>query len=436
MIDLHRIIEKIPRVKYADLKTVEYKETQIALRPDSSEVFEGTSEKIICRVVDKGYGVASSSKTDIQNAEMVSELALKQAKVAEREVNLLPVEPELGDVEHKEKKEFDVEKANNILLDIRNELKARLGALYARSELVLSHYRIDSTLVTSEGTHVRESSPLTDLIIYIIVRDINQGFASHILGGKGGLEILEGRDWDSILDELVSRAKDMLKAKLLSPLERGKNFKVVLDSETAGAFAHEIGHMLEADIFQGRFFQASNIYEGFVIEDNPTIPRAYGSFTWDDEGVRGARKTLIEKGETGLLHTRLTAKDNEKPGNAHGITHIPRPTVSNVYIRPSDWGLKEIFEDTKNGIYLKGLVRAEVDTSDGKFELVPEIAYIIQNKELKTPIKQLSIRDSTRSAIQRVDAIGKLATLRPNLEKGFCISEGGPHIRINGIHCF
>ncbi|MCP8317717.1 MAG: TldD/PmbA family protein, partial [archaeon] len=385
---------------------------------------------------DRGYGVASASKIDAKNAEIVSELALKQARVAEKEANLLPVEPQVGEVEYKEKKEFDVEKANKILVNIRNELKERLGSLYARSELILSHYHIDSTLVTSEGTSVRENSPLTDLTIYLIVRDILQGFASRILGGKGGLEILEGRDWDRILDELVYRARDALKAKLLSPLERGKGFKVVLDSETAGAFAHEVGHMLEADTFQGRFFQALNIHEDFVIEDNPTIPGAYGSFTWDDEGVKGSRKTLIKKGETRLLHTRLTAKDDEQPGNAHGITHIPRPTVSNVYIRPSDWSLEEMFEDTKNGICLKGLVRAEVDTSDGKFELIPEIAYLIRDKELKMPIKQLKIRDSIRNAIQRVDAIGKLATLRPNLEKGFCISEGGPHIRISDIHCF
>ena len=429
-------MEKIPKVKYVDFKTIEYKETQLAFRPESSDVFENRSEKIVCRIIDEGYGVASASKIDTQSAKMVSDLALKQARLAEREVNLLPVNPEVGEVEYKEKKEFDVEEANEILASLRNELKARLGALYVRSELVLSHYHIDSTLVTSEGTDIRESSSLTDLTIYLIIRDILQGFASRILGGKGGLEVLEGRDWDYILNELVSRAKDMLKAKLLSPLERGKSFKVILDSETAGAFAHEVAHMLEADTFQGKFFHGLDVYEDFVLEDNPTIPGAYGSFTWDDEGVRGTRKTLIKKGEIGLLHTRLTAKDDEKPGNAHGITHIPRPTVSNVYIRPSDWSLKEMFEDTKNGIYVKGLVKAEVDTLDGKFELVPEIAYLIRDKKLDEPIKQLKLVDNIRSAIQRVDAIGKLATLRPNVEKGFCISEGAPHIRISGIRCF
>ncbi|MEM2872905.1 MAG: TldD/PmbA family protein [Nitrososphaerales archaeon] len=436
MADFHRIMEKIPKVKYVDFKTIEYKETQLAFRPESSDVFENRSEKIVCRIIDEGYGVASASKIDTQSAKMVSDLALKQARLAEREVNLLPVNPEVGEVEYKEKKEFNVEEANEILASLRNELKVRLGALYVRSELVLSHYHIDSTLVTSEGTDVRESSSLTDLTIYLIIRDILQGFASRILGGKGGLEVLEGRDWDYILNELVSRAKDMLKAKLLSPLERGKSFKVILDSETAGAFAHEVAHMLEADTFQGKFFHGLDVYEDFVLEDNPTIPGAYGSFTWDDEGVRGTRKTLIKKGDIGLLHTRLTAKGDEKPGNAHGITHIPRPTVSNVYIRPSDWSLKEMFEDTKNGIYVKGLVKAEVDTLDGKFELVPEIAYLIRDKKLDEPIKQLKVVDNIRSAIQRVDAIGKLATLRPNVEKGFCISEGAPHIRISGIRCF
>ncbi len=436
MADFHRIMEKIPKVKYVDFKTVEYKEIQLAFRSESSDVFESQSEKIVCRVIDEGYGVASASKIDTQSAKMVSDLALKQARLAEREVNLLPVNPEVGEVEYKEKKEFDVEEANEILASLRNELKARLGALYVRSELVLSHYHIDSTLVTSEGTDVREHSSLTDLTIYLIIRDFLQGFASRILGGKGGLEVLEGRDWDYILNELVSRAKDMLKAKLLSPLEKGKSFKVILDSETAGAFAHEVAHMLEADTFQGKFFHGLDVYEDFVLEDNPTIPGAYGSFTWDDEGVRGTRKTLIKKGDIGLLHTRLTAKDDEKPGNAHGITHIPRPTVSNVYIRPSDWSLKEMFEDTKNGIYVKGLVKAEVDTLDGKFELIPEIAYLIRDKKLDEPIKQLKVVDNIRSAIQRVDAIGKLATLRPNVEKGFCISEGAPHIRINGIRCF
>ena len=105
-------------------------------------------------------------------------------------------------------------------------------------------------MITSEGTFIGESAPFTDLTIYLIIREVLQGFASRILGGKGGLEILEGRDWDHILDDLVTRAKDMIKAKLLSPLEKGKRFKVILDNEAVGAFTHEVAHMLEADVFQ------------------------------------------------------------------------------------------------------------------------------------------------------------------------------------------
>ena len=435
MKDLRKFSDRLPNAKYSDFKILESREVQVALRPESSEVFENSSEKIVCRVIDEGYGVASSSKIDIQHAEMVSNLALKQANVEKRKIDLYEVKLESGQVKYPLKKEFDIDEANQLLIDIRNELRAKLGGFYARSELVLSHYHLDSAFFTSEGTYIKESFPFTDLTIYLVIREILQGYSSRIIGGKGGLEILEGRDWNSILDELVFRAKDMIKAKLLSPLERGRRFKIIFDSEAVGAFAHEVAHMLEADIFQKRLFKNLNIPEDLVIEDNPMIPGAYGSFTWDDEGVRGIRKTLLKKGEIELLNTRLTAREGGIPGNAHGVTHIPRPTVSNIYINPSDWRLKEIFEDTRNGIYIKGLVRAEVDTSDGKFELTPEIAYLVYKKELKIPIKHLKVTDNIKSALQRIDAIGKWATLRPNVEKGFNISEGGPHIRMNGVFC-
>jgi predicted Zn-dependent protease len=47
------------------------------------------------------------------------------------------------------------------------------------------------------------------------------------------------------------------------------------------------------------------------------------------------------------LHTKLTAKsEKDVLGNAHGILRKPRPMISNIYIAPSDWHEREIFEDT------------------------------------------------------------------------------------------
>ena len=137
-----------------------------------------------------------------------------------------------------------------------------------------------------------------------------------------------------------------------------------------------------------------------------------------------------------LLHTRLTAAKDGDPGNAHGVTRMPRPMVSNIYISPSDWKMGELFEDARVGIYARGVVSAECDTSDGRIELTPEISYLIEQGQITKPIKHLKLMGNIIDLIQRIDAVGREVSMRPNIEKGFCISEGGPHIRIDGAPCF
>jgi len=432
---LQSVLEELSvRVKYADFRSVRQSETEIALRAESFEMSEDHFTKVSCRVLDEGYGVAATDRPDGQKVKALAEFALKQARSVHTSVSLAPVKPEQGEYTHPLKKPVNSEEARRLLLHLSQAVRSKLGNLYHRSELVLSHSIVESDLLTSEGTSVTERAGHTNLIIYLVARNGTVGYASKIVGGKGGLEAVDDRDWDGIISEVVTRARDSSKAQLLSPFARGKH-KVILDPEAAGVLAHEVAHMLEADNFQMRFFQGLRISEDFEIVDDPGVPGAYGSFAWDDEGVRGSKKALLKRGSLQLLHTRATAGERGMPGNAHGITHMPKPSMSNVYIEPSDWNVKEMFEETGSGIYVRGVVGAETDLSDGRFELTPEIAYLIENKEAKTPIKHLKIQDNVRNIIQRIDAIGKITQIRPNVEKGFGISEGGPHVRISGVQC-
>jgi TldD protein len=434
--ELQPLLENVSsKAKYADFKILQREGVEIALRSESFELNEEHSKQISCRALDKGYGVATTNSEDKEKIEAVADSALRQASSIQSRARLAPTKVEQGEFTHPLKKPIDKNEARNFLLYLKDILRNKLGKLYSSSELVLSHSFVESCLITSEGTNVTERTYLTDVILYLVVRDANLGYASKIVGGRGGLEVVEERDWEKIIDEIVEGARDSARAQVLSPLVKGKSFKVIFDAEAAGAVAHEVGHLLEADNFQGRLFQNIDVSEDLEIVDNPQVPGAYGSFVWDDEGVRGVKKVLLKRGQIDLLHTRFTVSRDGTPGNAHGITHIPKPSMSNVYIQPSNWGTKEMFEETSSGIYVKGVVRAETDLSDGRFELMPEIAYLIENREVKTPIKHLKIVDNIRNMIQRIDAIGKLAHLRPNVEKGFAISEGGPQIRINGVHC-
>ncbi len=435
MEELSPILEKLP-AKYADLRIERNRLVQVALRTDSSDLLEEDWTRVACRVVTNGYGVASTDKTDPASVEQAAFAALKQSKLCEKPVELLPTSPEQGKVEHVLKEEFQPEEACLFLKSLGGELRTRLNTP-ARIELVASHLQKNMILVTSEGTRVEEHTPLTDLTVYVVARGFGEGFASGTVGGRGGFEVLRRQPWDDLLERLVRRVRDSMIAKPSTVLHFSHpylvgRFKVVLDPEAAGALAHEVAHFLEADVYREAFFKG--LKYGFQLVDNPLLKDAYGSFNWDDEGVGARVKNLLAEGGVNLLHTRLTARSGAEAGNARGATRKPRPCVSNIYIQPSDWGDEEIFQDTQNGVYAEGLVRAECRLDDGSIEIEPELAYVLKNKELTTPVKRLKIICRLRD-VSRIDAVGKRLSLRPGYEKEFPISEGAPFIRINGAIC-
>ncbi len=419
---------------YIDLRY--HRETcwQIALREESFEEISESVEFVTCRVAQGGYGVASSSKIDSESIRSVMLKAQKLARLQAKPVTLAPVGVEVGCKRHLASEMFEGSEAAVFLKDLSARLRERLGSLYARSELILSHTEVHSSLFTSEGTEVCEEIPLTDLVIYLVARWFRVGYASCVVGGLGGLDVLKRRDWGTIVDKLARRAADQLQASLLPPLERGKHFKVVLDCEAAGTLAHEVAHLLEGGGWVKNLV-GLDLAEDVAVIDDPTLPNGYGSFTWDSEGVRGRRKVLLSRDEVSALHTRLTASDGREAGNARGERTAPTPMMSNIYFKSSDWKVDEMIQDMRSGIYIEGVVRCDVDLSDGTFELKPEIAYMVKNKELKTPLKQVKVRGNIVTILKRIDAVGRIIQLRPNLEKGCRVSEGGPHLRVNGLQC-
>jgi TldD protein len=433
---LTKYLAKIRGIRYADIRTLGKNCVEITLRNDSLEVGEHNDSIVGCRALDKGYGVSSTNKVEKGSIEAALDHAVEHATSINGNVNLMQVRPEHGSYEHPVKKKPGLDDMQNFIMQVRDAISDKVSSLTNRVEVVLSYTEFSTGLVTSEGTDVRESFSTTDLTISLTVRTESGVLTTKkIVGGKGGMETIQHRDLESINDELARTLRSSAGAKQFSPLESGKKFRIILDSEAAGALTRLIAHMLSADEFKSKVFYGLNLPKELEIVDNPSIPGAYGSFMWDDEGVRGMKKVLISNGAVNLLHTRLTAKDRDSPGNAHGISHVPRPSLSNVYISTSDWHLDEMLDDTKEGIFMKGVNRAEINTGSGIVELEPVVAYIIEKKEIKEAIKNVMLIDSVRNLMQKIDAIGKLISLIPNTEKGFGISEGAPYIRIDGARC-
>lgn len=274
--------------------------------------------------------------------------------------------------------------------------------------------------------------------------------------GKEGAATQEGRHtwgsrerWDE--EALFSSAREA-KRKCLDSLSAlpppSGTFTVVLDNEMAGVFAHEaVGHACEGDAIM----EHSSVLEGkkgmrigselISIWDSPEIEGAFGSYSFDDEGMPGKATNLINEGTlSGFLHSAESACSLGEQPNGHAraedFSVPPIVRMSNTYIERGDHKVEELL-DVDEGIYVKGMSGGSVDTISGQFMFRAEEAFLIHRGVLGDRVRGLSIIGTITGTLKEVDAVGSDFRLKP----GFCgkngqkanVSDGGPHIRVRSM---
>jgi TldD protein len=224
---------------------------------------------------------------------------------------------------------------------------------------------------------------------------------------------------------------------------------VIADPDLAGVFAHEaVGHAAEGDsVVSGESILEKKIGEkvssGFVtIYDDPAMENGFGSFPYDDEGVKGSKKILIENGvlKNFILSRETAFKLGMNPnGGARAESFAVRPLVrmSNTMIEKGEHSFDELIEDIKYGVYAKGTRGGQVDPAKGSFQFSAQEAFLIENGEVTKPLKDLSLSGLTLETLKNIDAVGKDVRFG---EPGFCskgqlvpVGDGGPHIRIKNV---
>jgi TldD protein len=219
----------------------------------------------------------------------------------------------------------------------------------------------------------------------------------------------------------------------------------IVDPDMTGVLVHEaFGHASEADlvlagesILDGRMGEKLGA-DDVTIFDDPNMEGAFGSFPYDDEGVRGGRKVLMEDGVlTAFIHSRETAgrMGLEPNGAARSQDHSSRPLVrmSNTCMEAGDMSHEELFEGVKEGIYLKGTRGGEVDPAKGTFQFGAQEAFLVEDGEVTRPLRDVALMGSILETLLNVDGIGKDFCLA---SPGFCgkgqtvpVCDGGPHVR-------
>ncbi|MFA5348243.1 MAG: TldD/PmbA family protein [Methanoregula sp.] len=241
---------------------------------------------------------------------------------------------------------------------------------------------------------------------------------------------------------LGKKAADIAVALLDADAAKGGKMRAVLDPELAGVFAHEaVGHASEGDLIQ----EGSSVLKGktglkignenLTIIDDPGI-HEFGFDPVDAEGIAVMRTEIIKKGViNAYLHNRetLSSVGNGVAGHARAMPgEPPLVRMSNTFIEAGDATDHEIFEECRNGIFLKGSRGGQVDPGRGIFQFNAEYGYLVENGECTKMVKDVSLSGEILTTLHGIALCGNKRTMSP----GYCgkggqsvpVSDGAPHI--------
>lgn len=258
--------------------------------------------------------------------------------------------------------------------------------------------------------------------------------------GVCGFELFKGDELFELAENAGKTAVELLNAKPA----KGGHFPVILDPELAGVFAHEaVGHASEADlVLEGSSILEAKIGEEIgsphvTIIDDPTL-HEFGYYPFDAEGVQSHKNILVKNGVLeSYLHSRETAsKLGGKPGNCRAQgSAAPVVRMSNTYIDQGDSGFDEMLEELGSGIYLVGSRGGQVNTGEGVFQFNAEKGYVIENSEIGSLLRDVSLSGKTLEILKSVSMVGKDL----KMHSGRCgkagqlipVSDGAPHVLVS-----
>ncbi len=224
---------------------------------------------------------------------------------------------------------------------------------------------------------------------------------------------------------------------------------VAIGNGFGGVIFHEAcGHSLEASSvaygtsqFAGKLGQKIANEKVTAIDDG-TIPNAWGSINFDDEGTPSQRNVLIENG---VLKTYMIDKFNGRrmgmasTGNARRQSYAYTTTsrMTNTYIAEGQDDNDAIIASIEYGLYAKEMGGGSVNPATGEFNFAVNEGYLVRNGKICEPVRGAALVGKGSDVIMNIDMVGK----NLDMGQGMCGSSSGsvptnvgqPLIRVSSI---
>lgn len=370
--------------QYADCISVATKKLQVDYVNNSIAVNKFNSKVYTLKVLVNGnWGLSIAFEL---NSDMVSEALRQAASKGRGGIKLAKRRPIQGGYVLCQKRAI-VDGDGSEVVDYVKSVIAAIEAGSSDIRAAEGHVEASLTaraMMSSDGVNAYEIKP--SIIASFTAQTAKGETASVEICGSGGFEILENVNPHSIANEILFKLTCISKAKTLNPYYKGSKFDVVLSPHAAASIVQVVVENTLNALSYKRNIRSS--YEKLTIIDDPTLNGGYGSFFFDDEGVKARRKKLIEAGRlVSLIHSRETAYIHgvEPTGNGRGIAEPPQPRHSNIVVEPCDWDFREMIEETRMGLLVDGV--RNVHLIDDLVIIEPEASLLIKKGEVEGAIK-------------------------------------------------
>ncbi|MET1101049.1 MAG: TldD/PmbA family protein [Pyrodictiaceae archaeon] len=449
---LRRLMDEASRlgVDFADIRLESTATTRIVLREGVQDTSSGLDVGAAIRVFIKGVvGFSYTSRLTLDSLKSALHRAYSMARAAismpgERRpspVTLKSLEDSYAWPQKKKLEDIPIDVKASDLVELD---KAIAGYEFVKSRTVVYTERLEyKAYASTEDRLVEERRQLVYVAANAFAsREGVTASAFKVQGTIKGYTIWEKEDQNSFGERLVDRLRKQLEAKT----PKAGVFPVVLAPAAVGVLVHEaFGHLAEADLtvsgsaLKGKLGEkvASSLVS---IVDDPTIDDGFGTFKYDDEGVKTARAVIVDKGVLRQLMTDRvhSAMLNLEPtGNARAESYRVMPLIRmrNTIMLPGDATRDELFEGIDFGYYIVATMGGETNL-DGSFQVGVQEAYEIVKGEVGSPVRNLSIAGNTLETLMNIDMVSKeLEIFYGRCGKGqlVYVSDGGPHVRVKAM---
>jgi len=456
--DIEYVLKKVEEeVDYAEVRYEKTLINNLVMKNGNIDAVNVEKDKgISIRVLYNG-GIGFVSTNDPKDIDDLIKRAVKMAKNNKSKLGLSEEKTYKDRWEVKQKKkieETDLEWKIEYLQDLDRKIMETNVNIPARI-FELDDKLIEKGYVNSDGTKISAYHPKIGFFYFVTVvgKTVEQGYKQF--GYSGGYEAFEFWDLENIAVEEVKGLNRVANEGKEAP--KGK-MDLLCGPEVTGIAAHEsCGHPTEADRIMGR--ESSQAGESFIkeamigemigseyvnIAEDPTIEHSYGYYKYDEEGVKARIKYLYKEGKINeFLHSRETAYkmgiQSNGAARASSYDREPIPRMANTFFVPGDYTLDELIEDIKFGIYMKSFTEWNIDDKRYNQRYIGRESYIIENGEIKDPVKRPVLEITTPGFYKAVDAAGKDLEFtagtcgKSDPMQGVDVWMGGPTIRLRNV---